>query len=59
MKGTFHTKIGTIKARNGMHLTETEDIKRRWQEYTELYKKHLHYPYNHNGVITHDGVMML
>ena len=53
-KGTFHAKMGSIKDRNGMHLTEAEDIKKRWQEYTkELYKKDLHYPDNHNGVITH------
>ena len=53
-KGTFHAKMGTIKDRNGMDLTETEDIKRRWQEYTEeLYKRHLNDPDNHNGVITH------
>ena len=53
-KGTFHAKMGTIKDRNGMDLTETEDIKKRWQEYTEeLYKKGLHGPDNHNGVITH------
>ena len=52
-KGTFHAKIGTIKDRNGMHLTEAEDIKKRWQEYTEeLYKKDLHNPDNHDGVIT-------
>ena len=51
-KGTFHAKMGTIKDRNGMDLTEPEDIK-RWQEYTELNKKDLHDPYNHNGVITH------
>ena len=51
-KGTFHAKMGTIKDRNG--LTEAEDIKKRWQEYTEeLYKKYLHDPDNHNGVITH------
>ena len=51
-QGTFHAKIGSIKDRNGMDLTETEDIK-RWQEYTEeLYKKDLHDPDNHNGVIT-------
>ena len=49
----FHEKMGTIKDRNGMDLTEAEDIKKRWQEYTELYKKHLHDPDNHNGVITH------
>ena len=52
-KGTFHAKMGSIKDRNGMDLTETEDIK-RWQEYTEeLYKKDLHDQGNHNGVITH------
>ena len=48
-KGTFHAKMDSIKDRNGMHLTEAEDIKKRWQEYTEeLYKKHLHDPDNHN-----------
>ena len=52
-KGTFHAKMGSIKARNGMDLTEAEDIKKRWQEYTELYKKDLHGPDNHGGVITH------
>ena len=53
-KGTFHAKMGTIKDRNGMDLTEAEYIKKRWQEYTEeLYKKDLHDPDNHNGVITH------
>ena len=53
-KGTFHAKMGTIKDRNGMDLTETEDIKKRWQEYTEeLYKKDLHDSDNHDGVITH------
>ena len=53
-KGTFHAKMGSIKDRNGMDLTETEDIKKRWQEYTEeLYKKECHDQYNHNGVITH------
>ena len=52
-KGTFHAKMGSIKDRNGMDLTEEEDIKKRWQEYTEeLYKKHLHDPDNHDGVIT-------
>ena len=52
-KGTFHAKMGSIKDRNGMDLTEEEDIKKRWQEYTEeLYKKDLHDPDNHNGVIT-------
>ena len=51
-KGTFHAKMGTIKDRNGMDLTEAEDIKKRWQEYTELYKKDLHDPDNHEGVIT-------
>ena len=53
-KGTFHAKMSTIKDRNGMDLTEAEDIKRRWQQYTkELNKKDLHDPDNHNGVITH------
>ena len=53
-KGTFHAKMGTIKYKNGMDLTEAEDIKKRWQEYTEeLYKKDLHNPDNHDGVITH------
>ena len=53
-KGTFHTKMGSIKDKNGMDLTEAEDIKKRWQEYTEeLYKKDLHDPDNHDGVITH------
>ena len=53
-KGTFHTKMGSIKDRNGMDLTEAEDIKKRWKEYTEeLYKKDLHDPDNHDGVITH------
>ena len=51
-KGTFHAKMGSIKDRNGMDLTEAEDIKKRWQEYTELYKKELHDPGNHDGVIT-------
>ena len=51
-KGTFHAKMGSIKDRNGMDLTEAEDIKKRWQEYTELYKKDLHDPHNHDGVIT-------
>ena len=50
-KGTFHAKVGSIKDRNGMDLTEVEDIKKRWQEYTgELHKKDLHDPVNHNGV---------
>ena len=52
-KGTFHAKMGSIKDRNGMDLTEAEEIKKRWQEYTELYKKDLHDPANHDGVITH------
>ena len=53
-KGTFHAKMGSIKDRNGLDLTEAEDIKKRWQEYTEeLYKKDLHYPDNQDGVITH------
>ena len=53
-KGTFHAKMGSIKDRNGMDLTEAEDIKKRWQEYMEeLYKKELHNPDNHDGVTTH------
>ena len=52
-EGTFHAKMGTIKDRNGMDLTKAEDIKKRWQEYIELYKKDLHDPDNHDGVITH------
>ena len=52
-KGTFHAKMGSIKDRNDMDLTEAEGIKKRWQGYTELYKKDLHDPDNHNGVITH------
>ena len=53
-KGTFHAKMGSIKDTNGLDLTEAEDIKKRWQEYTEeMYKKDLHDPDNHDGVITH------
>ena len=53
-KGTFHAKMGSIKDRNHMDLTEAEDIKKRWQEYTEeLYKKDFNVPDNHDGVITH------
>ena len=53
-KGTFHAKMGSIKDRNGMDLTEAEDTKKRWQEYTEkLHKKDIYNPDNHNGVITH------
>ena len=52
-KGTFHAMMGSIKDRNGMDLTEAEDIKKRWQEYTELYKKDLQDQDNHDGVITH------
>ena len=52
-KGTFHAKMGSLKDRNGMDLTEAEDIKERWKEYRELYKKDLHDPDNHDGVITH------
>ena len=52
-KGTFHAKMGTIKDRNGMNLAEAEDIKKRWQEYTELYKEDLNDLDNHNDVITH------
>ena len=54
IKGTFHAKMGKIKDRNGMNLTEAEDIKKRWQQHTgELYKTDLHDPDNHDGVITH------
>ena len=52
-KGTFHAKMGSIKDRNGRDLKEAEDIEKRWQEYTELYKKDLHSPDNHDSVITH------
>ena len=52
-KGTFHSKMGSIKERNSMDLTESENIDKKWQEYTELYKKDLHNPDNHDGVITH------
>ena len=52
-QGNIHAKMGLIKYRNGMDLTEAEDIQKRWQEYTEVYKKDLHDPDNHNGVITH------
>ena len=52
-KGTFHAKMGTIKDRNGIDLTEAEDTKKRWQKYTELYKKDFHDPDNHDGEITH------
>ena len=53
-KGTLHAKMGSIKDRNGMDLTEAEDIKKRWQEYTEeLYKRDVHNPDNHDGVITY------
>ena len=54
IRGTLHAKMGSIKDRNGMDLTEAEDIKKRWQEYTEeLYKKEIYNPDNHDGVITH------
>ena len=53
IKGSFHARMGMIKDRNGMDLTEQEDIKKRWQEYTELYKKDLHDQYNHSGMISH------
>ena len=53
-KGTFHVKMGSVKDRNGMNLTEAGDIKQRWKEYTEeIYKKYLYDPDNHDGVITH------
>jgi len=51
-QGTFQTKMSSMKDRNGLDLTEAEDTKKRWQEYTELYKNDLHYPDNHDGVIT-------
>ena len=53
IKGTFHEKMGSIKDRNGRDLTEAEDIKKRWQEYTELFRKDLHNPDNHDAMITH------
>ena len=53
IKGRFHAKMGSIKDRNGMDVTEAENIKKRWREYTELHKKDLHDPDNHDGVITH------
>ena len=54
IKGPFHAKIGTIKDKNGMDLKKADDIKKRWQEHTkELYKKNLHNPENHDGMITH------
>ena len=52
-KGTLHANMGTIKDRNGMDLTEAKDIKKRWQEYRELYKRDLNDPYNYDAVITH------
>ena len=52
-KGTFHAKMSTIKDRNGRDLAEAEDVKKRWQEYTELYKKDIHDPDNHHGMIIH------
>ena len=52
-EGILHAKVGIIKDRNYMDLTESEDIKKRWQEYTKLYKKDLHNPDNHDGAITH------
>ena len=54
-EGAFHAKMGSIQDRSGMDLTEAEDIKKRWREYTELYKKDLHDSDNHEGVITHLG----
>ena len=53
INGTFHANMGSIKDRNGMDLTEAEETRKRWQKYTELYKKDLHDPDNHDGVITH------
>ena len=59
-KGTFHVKTGSIKDRNGMDLTEAEDIKKRWQEYTDkLYRKHLNDSVNHNRVISHNHVITI
>ena len=58
-EGTFHAKMGSVKDTNGVDLREAEDIKRRWQEYTELYKKELHDPNNHDGVITHSDIIIL
>ena len=58
-KGVFHAKMGSIKDRNGMDLTEAEVIKKRWQEYTELYKKDLHNPDNHGRMIIHLELDML
>ena len=59
-KGTFHAKMGSIKDRNGMDLTEAKDIKKTWQEYTEeLYKKDVHDPDNHNGMTTHVELYIL
>ena len=55
-KGKFHATMGSIKDRNHMGLTEAEDIKKRWQEYTEMYKKDLHNPDNHDGVIIHTHI---
>ena len=52
-KGTFHARMGSIKDRYGMDLTEAEEVKKRWQEYTELYKKDLNNPESYNGVVTH------
>ena len=52
-KEIFHAKMGSIKDRNGMDITETEDIKKRWKEYTELYRKDLHNQHHHDGVISH------
>ena len=55
-KGTFHAKMGSMKDRNGMFLTEAEDIKKRWPEYTEVYKKELHDPDNNDGALNHPGL---
>ena len=52
-KGIFHARMGRIKSRNGKDLTEAEEVKKRWQEYTELYKKDLNNPENYDGVVTH------
>ena len=59
IKGMFHAKVGTIKDKNSMDLTETEDINKRQQEYTELYRKDLNDPDNHNGVVIHQELNIL
>ena len=58
-KGTFHAKMGSIKDRNGMDISGAEDMKKMWQEYTELYKKDFHDPDNHCGVVIHSEINIL